>query len=73
MTIQIETRSLFAQKLLLLLQYFRAIRIIPVREEIDENSADYQAFLVDLAHAEVEKGGGIYTDKKGMLQLLSDL
>ncbi len=68
----IEAPSLFSEKIIALLYYFRVI--VPVREEIAENSEDYQAFLAEMAHQEMEKKERVYVgNKANMVQFLADL
>ncbi len=69
MTYQIETNNWFAQKVIGLLYRLGALQAVSVLGEIDENSEAYQAFWVEMAQKETDKGEGRIVSEKEILNL----
>lgn len=69
MTYQIETNNWFAQKVIGLLYRLGALQAVSVLREIDENSEAYQAFWVEMAQKETDKGEGRIVSEKEILNL----
>ena len=69
MTYQIETNNWFAKKVIALLYRLGALQSVAELGEIDENSEDYQAFWVEMAQKETDKGTGRIVSEKELLNL----